>query len=161
MGGVRHETMKLAHLFIPTVCSRPRFVFKKLRDRSRDFAGVENWREFVFSPNEKVDCVVDVSTCVSLIATKEKNSETSKCNQMKRWRFSWGMFFKIELPHADSIRCVFFGAPVLCVFKNRLFCYVIGVDCWCRLRHGCYGVFGYVNPWETELGFFFSHFSCY
>jgi hypothetical protein len=27
-GGVRHETMKLAHLLIPTVFSRPIFVFK-------------------------------------------------------------------------------------------------------------------------------------
>jgi hypothetical protein len=54
MGGVRHETMKLAHLLIPTVCSRPRFVFETIRDRSRDFAGVENSRQIVFSPNEKV-----------------------------------------------------------------------------------------------------------
>ncbi len=59
-----------------TICSaRPRFPqgpYKTLRLKrtgSRVCTGVEKWRQIVSSPNEKVDCVVDVFICVSFIDT--------------------------------------------------------------------------------------------
>ena len=76
--------------------------------------------------------VVCVNLCYCFSTQKEKNSETSKCNQMDWWRFGWGFNNSIALRIRPGCGC--FGAPLFCVFKHSLILHVISFNCcWCWL----------------------------
>ncbi len=101
-----------------------------------------------------LNCVVDVLTC-SLIYTKEKNSETSKCN---RRQFSWGAFSISFSCIADStggcVRMSLCGSLFVTYSKfvdsSCLPCF----NCWCGSSN--YYLFGYVNPLADPWTFYWT-----